>query len=55
MLDAVVSNKPSLVSKWLNNHPVIDDSIRHRLVWYLQQSTRSLSVDVVKLFQPPSK
>jgi len=55
VLDAVVSNKPSIVSKWLNDLSVIDESTRNRLGWYLQQSARSLSVDVIKLFQPPSE
>ncbi|XP_065917168.1 leucine-rich repeat serine/threonine-protein kinase 1-like isoform X2 [Dysidea avara] len=54
VLDAVVSNKPSIVSQWLNSLPTIDDRLRHRIVLYLQQSAHSLSVDVVKLFQTPT-
>jgi len=55
VLAAVVSNKPSVVSKWLNDLPLIDENVLQALKQILLCSVKLLSVDVVKLFQPPSK
>ena len=57
VLAAVVSNKPSVVSKWLHGLPLIesDENVIQVLKQILLYSVKLLNVDVVKLFRPPSE
>jgi len=52
---AILSNDSSAVLSWLENLPEVDELLWVHLVQILQQSAYHLSVDVVNLFQPPSK
>ena len=48
--------KPLVVSKWLKGLTDKDDVItRQKLAQVLKQAAQSLNVDVIVLFQPPSK
>ena len=48
--------KPLVVSKWLKGLTGKDDVItRQKLAQVLKQAAQSLNVDVITLFQPPSK
>ena len=48
-------NNSLVVSKWLNSVPKEDTSTRDSLVQVLQQAAQCLSVDVIGMFEPPSK
>ena len=52
---AIVSNDSSAVLSWLENLPEVDELVWVHLVQILQQAAYHLSVDVVNLFQPPSR
>lgn len=55
VLKAATSNKPSVVSKWLQALPVQDINARTRIVHVLKKAAQCLSVDVIKQFKAPSK
>ena len=55
VLTAAKLNNPFVVSKWLKNVPKEDTSTRDSLVQVLQQAAQCLSVDVIRMFEPPSK
>ena len=55
ILTAVIRNKAADVVKWLYNLPLEDTSIRQILVQVTQNAARYLSVDVIRIFEPPSK
>jgi len=52
VLTGIVSNKPSIVSKWFNDQPSIDENVMPMLKQILLYSVKLHSVDVVKLFRP---
>ena len=55
VLTAAKLNNPSVVSKWLKDVSKEDTSTRDSLVQVLQQAAKCLSVDVIGMFEPPSK
>ena len=55
ILTAAIWNKVADVVKWLYNLPLKDISTRQILVQVIQNAARYLSVDVIGIFEPPSK
>ena len=55
LMQAVKVNNPMIVSEWLQHLALEDADAKHKLVQVLKQAAQCLSVDVVTLFQPPSK
>ena len=55
LIQAVKVNNPMIVSEWLQHLALEDTDAKHKLAQVLKQAAQCLSVDVVTLFQPPSK
>ena len=55
VLVAIRSNKPLIVSQWLNSLQDVSEGARFAFVHIVQQSAQFLSVDVIKLFRAPGK
>ena len=56
LTEAVKSNNQLIVSEWLQSLTHEDVDAKHfKLLQVLKQAVQCLSVDVIELFQPPSK
>ena len=55
VITAAELNNAAVVSKWLKDLPKGDVTIRDKLVQILKRAAQHLSVDVIRLFKPPSK
>ena len=56
LTEAVKANNQLIVSEWLQGLTYEDADAKHyKLVQVLKQAVQCLSMDVIELFQPPSK